>query len=105
MTAKFKLNPDPTFKAKVGIPVPGVAEPVEVEFTFKYRTRSDVTAWHEAIKDKQDHEIIIDCVTAWELTDDYTAENVKRLCDNYPSAGAEIAVAYLRELAGIRSKN
>lgn len=103
--AKFKLTPNPTFKTKVGIPVPGVSDPVEVEFTFKYRTRSEVMEWSEAIKSKQDHEIIFDCVTAWELTDDYTEENIKRLCDNYPTAGAEIAVAYLRELAGVRTKN
>lgn len=44
---KLKLNPEPTFKATVGIPVPGVGN-VDVEFTFKHRTRKAITDFLEA---------------------------------------------------------
>ena len=102
--AKIRLNPDPTFKTKVSIPVPG-ASPAPVEFTFKHRTREAIVAWMDEVKDKTDVELVQDVASAWELDDEFNAENIARLCNNYAGAGTSILSAYISELAGARSKN
>lgn len=102
--AKLKLNPEPTFKAKVGIPVPG-SRPAEVLFTFKHRTRDEVIAWVEGSRDATDVESVLDVVVGWELEDEFNRENVERLCNNYPGSGLVIISAYLDELRGARVKN
>lgn len=43
--AIFKIKADPTFKAKVGIPLPG-GKTADVEFEFKHRT---IDAWKEFV--------------------------------------------------------
>jgi hypothetical protein len=102
--AKLKLSPDPTFTAAVGIPVHGT-DPAQVSFTFKHRDRPGVQAWMEEVANKTDAEVVSSCVTGWELEDEFTPENVKRLCDNYGGAGMAIFSAYLDELRGARAKN
>lgn len=102
--AKLRLIPDPTFSAKVGIPVAG-GEPADVQFTFKHRTRAALLAWTEECKDKPDPDVVLDMVSGWDLDDAFTPENVAKLCDNYPGAGTAIYVAYLGEIRGARAKN
>jgi len=103
--ARLSLNPAPTFKAKVGIPVPG-ADPAPVECTFKYRTRTELTAWLKDSDPKQaDPDLLMDLLLGWDLDDTFNAENVARLCDAYPGAGLAIYGAYLTELRGVRAKN
>lgn len=102
--AKLKLNPEPTFKAKVGIPVPG-SRPAEVLFTFKHRTRDEVIAWVEGSRDATDVDSVLDVVVGWELEDEFNRENVERLCNNYPGSGLVIISTYLDELRGARVKN
>ena len=48
--AKLKLNPEPTFRAKVLVPVAGAA-PVAVDFSFKYRTRSELREFVKSLAD------------------------------------------------------
>lgn len=102
--AKLRLNPDPTFTAKVGIPVAG-GEPADVVFTFKHRSRSALIAWTEECADKPDPEVVAEMVIGWDLDDAFTPENIARLCDSYPGAGPAIYVAYLGEIRGGRAKN
>lgn len=103
--AKLKLQPDPTFKAKVAISVPG-AEPASVVFTFKYRSRQEMDRFLKSVSDMADDvEMILALATGWELADDFTEENVRTLVDSYISAPAEIFETYLKELTGNRSKN
>lgn len=102
--AKLKLNPEPTFTAKVGIPVPG-GRTSDVLFTFKYRDRDQLGAWIEDTRDMLDDACVCDCAIAWDLDDEFNPENVERLCRSYPGAGREIVGRYVRELAGIRQGN
>lgn len=102
--AKIKLEADPTFKAPVGIPVPG-SSPALVEFTFKHRTRDAVLKWLEESRDASDVETVKAMATAWELDDEFNDENIAKLCNNYAGAGFAIVQAYLDELRGARSKN
>lgn len=102
--ARLKLNPEPTFKAKVGIPVPG-GRPADVQFTFKHRTRDEVIDWLDGSREASDVQSVMDCAIAWDLDDEFTAENVERLCNNYTGAGMAIVGTYLDELRGARAKN
>lgn len=100
----FKLNPEPTFKASVRIPVPG-GESESVEFTFKHRTKTQIKAFPAECKDKPDDEVVKMCVVAWGLDDQFNDENVARLVENYPRAAWAIVEAYLGELTRARLGN
>jgi hypothetical protein len=101
---RLKLNPDPTFKEKVEIHVPG-AKPEKVEFTFKYRTRDELAALMEELDKIDDVKLIMKLANAWELEDDFTEENVKQLAQSYLSAPKAILETYLGALTGVRAKN
>lgn len=107
--AKLKLNPDPTFTAKVAVPVPGGE--AEVKMTFKYRSRAEREEWqkqNEAAAEEgtaSDVALIMSIATGWDLDDEFNEENVARLCDAYPRAAGAIAIKYARELVGVREGN
>lgn len=105
--AKLKLNPEPTFKAKVKIPVPGGA-PVPVEFTFKHKGRAELKEWLTVPQDgPQESEsfYVRQFVAGWELDDEFSDDNIERLCDSYPGAASAILDAYIDEMRGARAKN
>lgn len=101
--AKLKLNPDPTFTAKVAVPVPG--GDAEVKMTFKYRTRDEVRAWMDAKKDESEAEILAEFVLGWDLDDEFELGNIERACKAYPGFYTATITKYLRELAGVREGN
>lgn len=102
--ARLKLNPAPTFKADVLIPVPG-DKSAPVKFTFKHRTKDQASAF---VSD-EDREInaaaVLDMAEGWDLEDDFTEANVERLLENYIGAASAIFITYIRELRGAREKN
>lgn len=100
----LKLLADPTFKAKVPIPVAG-KDAVEVEFEFKHRTQPELTKFMEWSKDKTDIEAVMATVVGWELDDKFNKENVKRLLENYHGAGRAISNRYYTELMALRLGN
>ena len=106
--AKLTLNPAPTFKAKVAIPVAG-GTPVDVEFTFKHRTRKQLADQMAELQKAQDSTddvtVIMSAVEGWELDDDFNAANVERLLQNYHGAGPEIMRTYGLQLMGARLGN
>ena len=108
MGLKLKLNPEPTFKAKVGIPVPG-GKPTLVEFTFKHRTREQVKELQDEMaalgENADEAEAFRMFVVGWELDDEFNDENIKRLLSNYLGASAAISSAYFSELYGARRGN
>lgn len=102
---KFKIVPDPTFKAQAAIPIPG-ADPEKVGFTYKHRSRREFKAYMEDMaKDdgKDDIDLVMDTVTGWELTDEFTRENVEKLLDNYHGAARAIVDTYIDEQGALRS--
>lgn len=103
--ARLKLHPDPTFKAKVAISVAG-AGPAHVEFTFKHRTRQEMDRFLESVKDMTDDvEMILAMTSGWDLSDEFSEQNVRQLVDGYIQAPAAIFDVYLQELSGNRRKN
>jgi hypothetical protein len=100
----IKLQPNPTFKAKVLVHIPG-NEPEPVEFTFKHRGRKALKDYAETMQGKSDAELIMDLATGWDLADTFNAENVGLLADNYLAAPGAVWDAYLAELTKAKEKN
>jgi hypothetical protein len=102
---KIKLNPDPTFSAPVTLPVPGKPS-VEVEFTFKHRTRSELKAFIDVSGERQDADTIMAMCTGWELEEVFNKDNVDLLVENLClSAPSRVFNVYLDQLIKGREKN
>lgn len=104
MATKFKLDPNPTFKAKVQIPVPG-SRPAEVEFEFKHFTRDEYASIFTGETAPTDKDLIVKVTKGWELDDEFNAENVERLLQNYQGAAAAIIKKFADELIPVRLGN
>lgn len=102
--AKLSLVASPTFKAKVGIPVAG-GDTVDVEFTFKHRTRKELGEFIQPGDERGDLDTVMACATGWELVEEFTRDNVETLIENYGGAALAIYLKYLDELSGQRTKN
>lgn len=106
MATKFKLDPNPTFKAKVSIPVPGgKAEPVE--FTFKHFTRDEYVALFtgEDGEAKTDHKLLTEILSGWDLDDEFSGVNIERLLQNYHGAARAIVQVFADQLGQNRLGN
>jgi hypothetical protein len=103
MALKFKLQPNPTFKATVDIPVPG-AEPAPVAFEFKHYSQSGWEAYLAAHEAKP-REAVFDVVVGWDLDEAFGRETLGTLLDEYPGAEAAIWTKYHAERFGARQKN
>lgn len=104
--SSFTLDPKPTFKMKVDIPVPGDSF-VPVEFTFKYRNRTELKKLTDTIipKIKKDIDFVKEVAVGWELKEEFNDENLERLNENYMGAVLAIYRAYIEGLTGVREKN
>lgn len=103
--ASFSLVPDPTFKAKVDIPVPG-KKAQKLEFTFKWRNLDAFREFMDGLGDYEDDAaVVLEIVTGWELSDAFTPENVEKLVKNYIGSAGAILNTYLRENAAARTGN
>jgi hypothetical protein len=103
----FKLKVDPTFKAKVAIPVAG-GEPKPITFIFKHRTRSALREWSSdpEVMKKEDVDYLMDMVTGWENVDEeFSRDALHTLLENYGGASFAIRDAYLAELTQQRLGN
>lgn len=104
MATKFKLAVEPTFKAKVSIPVPGgKAEPVE--FTFKYLTRDEYIQLFSSQPAPSDKDLILQIVTGWELEDEFCADNVEKMLQAYQKAAGAIVSKFAEELGPAKLGN
>lgn len=109
----FKLNPAPTFVAQVPLSVPGKAEPVPLSITFKHKGKEALYLWLESAREQSDdHATLSSVIDGWSgLLDEaggpvpYSADNLQRLLDNYPSAAAELFRSYTKELSESKRKN
>lgn len=94
---KFVLDPAPTFKATVNIPVHG-GETAPVVFEFKHRDREALEVFTKGVGDRPVEESVLEVAVGWELDDPFDAESVKKLCKNYMGAPSAIADTYYREI-------
>ena len=89
----FKLNPNPTFTAKVALTVAGSAASAVLDVEFKHKGRVALKAWLETIADRREADILSDVIVGWSgPVDDkgepvaYSAAALDQLLDNYPPA-------------------
>ena len=101
---KFNLSANPTFKAKVAIPVPG-SKPADIEFTFKHRSKDALKEFMEDMKEKEDVDLLQDLVSGWDIDDAFNAESLEKMIQNYPGSALAIYQAYMVEMSGARAKN
>jgi len=104
--AKLVLTANPTFKAKVAIPVPG-AGTTDVEFIFKHRTKDQLKEFMDSNDGRSDVEVITDMCSGWDLAEPFDEENVEKLVQVYVGSAQAIFETYLSEStgAGRRVKN
>lgn len=101
---KLKLQPEPVFKAVVKIPAAGSAD-LDLEFTFKHRTRDGLVEFAKASVEMSQEEQVLEMASGWELADEFSKENVALLLQNYTAAFEATWSKYLDELARNRAKN
>lgn len=102
--AKLKLIAEPTFRAKVGIPTAG-GEAIDVEMTFKHRTKTQLDEFVNSRADKPDSESFMEMVTGWELPDEFNRENVDLLLENYIGAALATYRVYIDQLVQAKLGN
>lgn len=102
--AKLSLTPNPTFRAKVGIPVAG-SNPVAVEFEFKHRTKSDLDKFMQSRTGVADLDSIMDMVAGWDLAEPFDRDGMAALLENYAGAAIALYVGYVDELLQAKRKN
>jgi hypothetical protein len=102
--AKLALNAAPTFRAKVSIPVAG-GPPVDVEMTFRHRTKTQLDEFVKSREGKTDTESFMEMVSAWDLEDPFSVESVSLLLENYIGAALAAYRKYLDELVQAKLGN
>jgi len=102
----FKLQPKPTFWAKVAISIPGEAKPVPIDIEFKHLGRDGLKDFFEHLEGKTDIEALNDIVLDWKGVDaTFCEESLNELLNNYPSAAMSLFDAYRREAMEAKAKN
>lgn len=94
---KFTLEPSPTFKAAVKIPVPGAGF-APVEFTFKWRDRDGFKELADGMAERAPVDLLLDIACGWELEEPFDADSLTKLTDRYLGAFQAILDAYFGEL-------
>jgi hypothetical protein len=98
----LRLQASPTFKAKVGIPVPGEKRH-EITVTFNHMTREAFNTF-----DFTSGEIdgLMKIVAGWDGVEaEFSRETLAQLCNVYPGSAYAIGSAFATELHGQRLGN
>lgn len=102
----FKLQPNPTFKTKVGISIAGQARPAEIEIEFKYLSKGSIKDYFDRMEGKTDADALGEIIVGWGGVDQaYDAESLALLLSNYPAAAADLFEAFRKELLEAKRKN
>ena len=103
--AKFKLQPEPTFKSKVKIPVPGESKEAEVEFTFRFRDTDELQALFKRAAEQTNVKTAMEMACGWELADAFNEENMDLLHRTYIGALNRLIEGYWEEHTKALEKN
>lgn len=105
MATIFKLNPEPTFRVSVPIPVPGAAD-MELEVEFRHKTRDELQAFFTGFQDRTDVECLMEIVAGWHNCETpFSREALETLLQNYPKANTAILGKYSAETVVSRLGN
>jgi len=104
----FKIIPDPTFKADVLLTVPGQADQVKVNMTFRHKDRAALIELDKSLRDKKTkvEDILVDLIEDWDgINSPCDKESITAFCYNYVAAPLEVINAYKDELIQSKIKN
>lgn len=104
----FKLNPNPTFKVDVEIPVPGKEAAPKIEVEYRHFTRKEQVAFQEEYTKEKftDTELLFRVIAGWSGVDvPFTKEALDVLLDKYPSASVALFNTFYNELSPAKQKN
>lgn len=98
MKPVFRIEADPTFRAKVCIPIPGL-EPAVIECLFRHKTRSELREFLSRASERDSEAVLAEILEGWSGVErEFTREALAALLDSYPAAGNTIFDAYLYTL-------
>lgn len=108
----FNVDPNPTFTTPVHLSRPGLAEPIQVQITFKHKNRMEVAAWvARGAGATDDVQLLGEVIEGWSGLLDaegkevpYSTTALSKLLTNYTPARGEIFRAYLSELTEAKKK-
>ncbi|MGE3596639.1 MAG: phage tail assembly chaperone [Dehalococcoidia bacterium] len=101
----FKLKPNPTFFAKVDIPVPG-SDPASLDIEFRHMRREDAAEFARGLGERDPMESLRQVVVGWKgVAEEFSDGALAELHANYAGAADRILAAYFDELRGARRKN
>lgn len=99
----FKLQPNPTFWAKVPLTVPGQEKPAMVDFEFHYLAEDER---RKLFEERTALEVATEIVADWKGVDaPFSEDNLKKLFSNYARSVIDVLETYNRELLESRRKN
>lgn len=110
----LSIVPNPVFTIQVSLTVPGAAQRVPMEFTFRHLGRRKLRAWREKAAEHADNDAVWlgEVIANWGGPLDsegtpvpFSVERLDELLDAYPSSGVEILQAFLNALSGARLGN
>lgn len=104
----FKLQPAPTFIAKVEIAIPGIEKPGVLNVEFRYKNVDELQQFFApaASEGRTDLDALTELIVSWKGADaDYSRETLEVLLKNYPNASSAFFETYGRESMGARRKN
>lgn len=91
----FRIKANPTFRAKVRLPIPG-AEPAVIECLFKHKTRDELREFLGRASAHDSEAALGEILEGWSGVErEYTQEALAELLNAYPAAGNTIFDAYL----------
>lgn len=102
----FKLQPKPTFWAKVSISVPGQDKPAVIDVEFRHKTKGELRDFFDAIPVRDDLDMITEIVCGWRGVDtEFSVDALGELIDNYPQSALGIITAYQSAIFEAKRKN
>lgn len=102
----FKLQPKPTFWAKVPISIAGAPKPSPLDIEFKYLDRDELRKYIASLDGREDDESLAEIVMGWkDVDDEFSPDALKRLLKNYPSAALSMVKTFVAEALEAKTKN
>lgn len=108
----FKLQPDPTFSAKVPLSVPGMEKPLAVTIVFRHKSKTAFQDYLARMPGRADVDNLDEIIVQWAgligpdgVEAPYSREALATLLENYPTAPGEIFSAYSAEITQAKRKN
>jgi len=105
MAATFKVNPEPTFRALVVIPVPG-GKPMSLDVEFRHKKRDELKEWFESFTNRPEAECLMEIITGWHNCDlKFDQDALDLVLQNYTRAASAIMSKYTEEVTGAKLGN